>query len=363
MKNLEYGRHAAAHSSDMGWFWGKEQSDSTNDAYSKLDPALRDFLDKESPLKYADTRPQASQSPASSDSPDHGYRSKIGLDSPGLTQDAQNAAPRDRPEVPPESLFQDGRYAHLWKGYRSQAETEAASRSDQDRLAEVVEAYNDRKAAIGRAAIENCVMEQMAEKECFTSGAWSKRMKMCREENRAFNRCYNMQARFLKALGYLSTQHQTAEDEERIQMHADKLYHEMLAREKKIAEAKEAGTEAPVFQPLIQPEQTTQALGENSAWSRARQQAAAQGNKFASLSSYSPERQAEIRERIKNMSEQEKEVELQLIAAENRAQLEYADRIQEKLEDERRSRADRRERGKETVGDSIKRLWGWDREN
>ena len=346
----------------MGWFWGKNESNPANDAYSTLDPALRDFLDKESPLKYADPRPQSQSQPTpSSDPSQHGYRSRIGLDKPGLSQESQNAPQVSLPEVPRESLYQDGRYAHLWKGYRPQAELEAAGRSDQDRLAEVMEAYNDRKAAIGRAAIENCVLEQMAEKDCFSNGGWAKRMTMCREENRAFYRCYMMQSRFLKALGYLSTQHQTPEDEEKIQMHADKLYHEMLDREKRIAEAKEAGAEAPAFQPLIQPDQTTQALGENSAWSRARQSAAAHGNKFANLSSYSPEKQAEIRERIKDMSEQEREVELQLIAAESRAKLEYADKIQDKMEEERQNRADRRDRGRESLGDTIKRLWGWDR--
>ena len=35
------------------------------------------------------------------------------------------------------------------------------------------------------------------------------------------------------------------EKEERIQMHADKLYHRMLDYERKVAEAKEAGREPP----------------------------------------------------------------------------------------------------------------------
>jgi len=345
----------------MGWFWGKETAnDGSNDAYSKLDPALRDFLDKESPLKYSDTDPRAQRPQPAPQKP---YRAQIGLDVPGLDQENQTTAPRERPEVPAESLFQDGRYAHLWKGYRPQAEMEAAGRSDQDRLAEVIEAYNDRKAAIGRAAIENCVMEQMAEKDCFTNGSWSKRMTMCREENRAFNRCYIMQQRFLKALGYLSTV-QTPQDEEKIQMHADKLYHEMLDREAKIAEAKEAGTEAPNFQPLIQADATTKALGTESAWARARERAAQTQPPGASanlLSAFTPERQAEIKEKIKDMPQAEREVELQLIAAESRAQMEYADRIKEKLDEERAHRAERRERGKESVGDSIKRLWGWDK--
>lgn len=197
-------------------------------------------------------------------------------------------------------------------------------------MRDVFDAYSERKAAIGRAAIENCVMEQMAEKECFMHGSWSKRMTMCRDENRAFLRCYEMQSRFMKALGYLS-QPRGADEEERIQMHADKLYSQMLEREAAAEVAKTEGTEAPKMAPLIQEESTTKALGEDSAWSRVRKQASEQNVSMA-LSSYAPEKQEIIKDRIKNMNPQEKELELQLIAAETRAQVEYADQIKSAME-------------------------------
>ena len=190
-------------------------------------------------------------------------------------------------------------------------------------------------------------------------GSWSQRMGMCREENRAFLRCYEMQSRFMKALGYLS-QPRGADEEERIQMHADKLYGQMLEREAAAEQAKTEGTEVPKLAPLIQEEATTKALGADSAWSRVRKQAAEQ-NVSTALSSYSPEKQEVIRNRIKDMNPQEKELELQLIAAESRAQIEYADQIKERLEAERQDRHARRERGRETVGDAIKRMWGWDK--
>ena len=88
----------------MGWLWGSNDTanDKKQDPYSKLDPALRDFLEKESPLKYKDT--QAAQ-PQQSQTTEPDYRAQIGLDKPGLTQENQNALPReDKPEVPPESL-------------------------------------------------------------------------------------------------------------------------------------------------------------------------------------------------------------------------------------------------------------------
>ena len=86
----------------MGWLWGSSDNTSngnTNDPYSKLDPALREFLEKESPLKYKDTKPKPTQAP------DTDYRAQVGLDKPGLTQEKQNAEPRqNQPDVPPESL-------------------------------------------------------------------------------------------------------------------------------------------------------------------------------------------------------------------------------------------------------------------
>lgn len=342
----------------MGWFWGSSSpapNGNTNDPYSKLDPALRDFLEKESPLKYKDTAPK----PPSDAAVEPDYRAQLGLDKPGLTQETQNAPPRpNQPAVPPESLYQDGRYAHLWKTYRPEAEIQSASKSDQDRMRDVFDAYSDRRAAIGRAAIENCVIEQIAEKECFTHGSWMKRMGMCREENRAFLRCYEMQGRFMKALGYLS-QPRSAEEEERIQMHADKLYGQMLEREAAAERAKEEGTEVPVAAPLIQEEATTKALGEGSAWSRVRKLSAEQ-NVSTALSSYSPEKQEAIKKRIEGMDAQQRELELQLIAAESRAQLEYAGQIKGAMDQDKIERAERRARGKETPGDTLKRLWGWD---
>lgn len=348
----------------MGWFWDTKPAQSSSpDAYSSLDPSLRDFYDRESSSQSSSqpplSRPQPSQPrPPSHDAAPTTYRSQLGLDSPSLTVEEQNAAPQSRPDIPPESLYQDGRYAHLWKSYRPYDEISSVSKSDQDKLADVVKEYKDRKAAIGGAALENCVAEQLEEQMCWRHGGFTKTMTMCRTENRAFNRCYAMQGRFLKALGYLSTAHATPDEEERIQMHADKLYHEMLEREKAMNDAKQRGEDGPAFDPLISADSTTKALGEDSAFSRARQRAQAVGFQ-ATLSTFTPEKQREIKDRLQGMNESQRDIELQLIAAETRAQLEVAERIKGVMEEEREHRADRRDRGKETFGDSIKRLGGW----
>ncbi|KAK5163104.1 uncharacterized protein LTR77_010888 [Saxophila tyrrhenica] len=337
----------------MGWFWDSKPA---GDTYSKLDPSLKDFLDKESSSQNATTQPvpRSGEVPRSAEGASTTYRSQIGLPTSPNTPSDQQA----QPSVPAESLFQDGRYAHLWATYRPQSSVEAAGKTDQDRLADVVDSYRDRKAAIGRAALENCVMEQMAEKECFSTGGWKKMMGMCRKENKDFNRCYTMQSRFLKALGYLSNTYATADEEERIQMHADRLYHEMLAREKAIEQAEKEGQAAPTFAPLMQQDHVVQALGPESAYARARQRAKDEMLP-TNLSAYPPEKQDEIRDRLKGLNDWQKEVEMQLIAAESRAQLEYAEKVKATMEEERAHRADRRERGKETAGDTIKRYWGW----
>lgn len=349
----------------MGWLdgWSGTTADSSSDPYNKLDAGLRDFLNQESsvkqdaritspsPANQSNASASSSSSSHSTDGAPNTYRSKIGLTTTDVLKDKQDVS-----AVPKESLFQDGRYAHLWKDYRSQAEIEGASKSDQDRLADVVTAYKDRRTEIGRAALENCVDLQIVERDCLIKGSFMKKMTMCRDESKAFNRCYTMQARFLSALGYLAVA-QSADEEERIQMHADKLYSEMLEREALQKEAEEQGRELPPGPSPLDAERTLKALGHDSAWARARK-LAMEKKMPTNLSAYSPEKQEEIKERIKGLSEMEKELELQLIAAESRSQLEYAEQITQRMQEEKQHRDERRERGRETIGDTLRRLWG-----
>lgn len=64
--------------------------------------------------------------------------------------------------------------------------------------------------------------------------------------------------KFLQALGYASSFDNNQDDkEERIQMHADKLYHQMLDYEKQVEEAHAAGLEPPPLTSLFNPEAKT----------------------------------------------------------------------------------------------------------
>ena len=353
----------------MGWFWGSSNDASTPD--NRLDPSLRDFLEKETAARQQPASTATAEQNQQHGSGQKSYRSQM-----GITQDESRPAQLSLPEtktsvVPQESLYQDGRYAHLWKTYQPLSSIEGSQRTEQDRLTDVIDTYNDRKAMIGRAAVENCVFEQLAEHDCFKRGGMYAKMTMCRDENKAFNRCYQMQSRFLKALGYLGTQ-RTEEEEEKIQMHADKLYHEMLAREEAINKAKKDGNQEPVFAPLLNNASAAEAMGiarlPDTRQSPTQAIREAQSKplptdlpKKEGLDIYAADKRKDIEKRLAGMNKAERELEIQLIVAESHASVEYAQKIRDYYEGEKAARVDRKERGRETFGDSIKRLWGWDR--
>lgn len=177
----------------MGWFWESSDDKDSNkakDPLSGLDPSLREFLAKESPVKYSPSKPPSTSPVSATLQPSH------------LEQVPESRTPTPAPssdatknnKVPAASLYQDGRYADLWKGYQSQGETEAAAKSDQEKINDVLEGYKYRKAEIGRAALENCALEQWDVNECFRTVSWSRTLNMCRAENRKFERCYLMQS-------------------------------------------------------------------------------------------------------------------------------------------------------------------------
>jgi hypothetical protein len=175
---------STCHSVTMGWLssiWG---TDRTDDPLGKLDPKLREFLEKESPVKYpAASQPtQPSPAPTSVPTPD--------------TQKPANEAPTaaNKPAVPSQSLYQDGRYAHLWSTYKPLSQIESENATDSDRLQGVLDAFKARKAAIGRASMENCAIEQEEWINCMKNGSWEDQLQMCKHQVRRFERCYTMQS-------------------------------------------------------------------------------------------------------------------------------------------------------------------------
>ncbi|EGY17353.1 hypothetical protein HYQ45_009261 [Verticillium longisporum] len=220
----------------MGWLDGWwSDAPKTSDPLASIDPKVREFLQRESPVKYN----TASSTPSET--------------KPSTEATAQQAPVDEsaRPLVPKESLFQDGRYAHLWKGYKPQGEIEAESKTDHEKLMDVLEGYKDRKYNLGRAALENCAIQQEEWINCMKNGAWEDRLQMCRKQVQRFERCYTMQTRLLKALGYKSIVDRPAHVDEDIQMHADSLYVRMIDQEKAIKGAEERGLPAPEFKNIF----------------------------------------------------------------------------------------------------------------
>jgi hypothetical protein len=173
----------------MGWFWGSSDDNDgkkAQDPLRDLDPALRDFLKRESPVKYGDSTAPPAAIPAATQHKQHPEASSIPSSVP--------SAAEEEAKVPRESLFKDGRYAHLWATYESQASIESSNKSDQEKISDVLEGYKYRKAEIGRAALENCATEQWDVNDCFRNGSWGSRMTMCRAENRKLERCYMVQS-------------------------------------------------------------------------------------------------------------------------------------------------------------------------
>ncbi|KAL8682661.1 MAG: hypothetical protein Q9186_001348 [Xanthomendoza sp. 1 TL-2023] len=347
----------------MGWFSGwsgsntQNDNSNNNDPLRDLDPSLRDFLEKESPVKYqppAPPPPAPEPVPKSTSTPD-----------PTTTSESPDSSTRT---VPPESLYQDGRYAHLWSTYRSRGEIESVTKSDPEKLMDLLEAFNSRRAKIGKAALENCAMEQSALTDCMLSGSWRSKMTMCREENGVFTRCYTMQARFLKALGYLAAYERPPEIDERIQMHADTLYHRMLDQERLVEEAKKSDLPIPDFPPLVTetplPDHPLISTGQPMSASASALLSSAQPMSYEeSTEMYlkrilPPEARAQQQKEWekKGMKAEEKMLEARAMAMEAEAGLGVASEVVQLVQDDLKGRKERRAKGTASLGDIVS---GW----
>ncbi|OCL00683.1 uncharacterized protein K441DRAFT_650097 [Cenococcum geophilum 1.58] len=335
----------------MGWWWKNSDGPSENDAVSKLDPALRQFLDKEAPVKYTPSSPPDSYSPQS---PLAQTPQPIQVVHKPPSEDDSN------PKVPSESLFPDGRYAHLWKTYEPQSVIESRGKSDQERLSDIVGVYNDRKASVGRIALENCALEQLAVSECFTYGSWASRATLCRTENRAFDRCYDMQKKFLKALGYLNIVDRSVEEEEKIQIHADKLYRRMIEQEEIMQKAKKEGRPIPEFPSVMSKENIFAAVNGRPLITDPEGPSTPSCEHTSTIwEGVAESTRKEYEKRLENLSPIERAVEERAIEGELAATRAYSKQIEAEFIKERIHRLQRKEEGRETIGDTIKGWWGW----
>ncbi|KAK3937191.1 hypothetical protein QBC46DRAFT_320148 [Diplogelasinospora grovesii] len=340
----------------MGWFdgwFGSSSSSSDTDPLRKLDPKLREFLEKESPVKYSQQQQQAAQEQQQQT---HRQQLQLQQQEQQTQQQQQQQSQTDASVVPRESLFQDGRYAHLWKSYRPLAAVEAETKNDHEKLMDVLEGFKERKAEIGRAALENCAEEQLDWNNCMKSGDWTSRMTMCRTEVKKFERCYMTQSRLLKALGYLQSYDRPPEVDEDIQMRADTIYHRMLQQEEEIAKAKAEGRPIPSFPPLITTNTTktqqsaTSPMPTKSTTDTSSGAAAIPQPDQATLDAW--------KEKLEKLPEEERAAEEQALRAEHLVKAEMAAKILALRQEQAREREARKAEGKATIGDKITSLLG-----
>ncbi|KAJ4165028.1 hypothetical protein LMH87_006677 [Akanthomyces muscarius] len=303
----------------MGWLPSIFGGGSSSDPISKLDPKLREFLDKESPVKYNKSKAQ----PAASSSA-----------TPPTTQDAAPpVTDSTNNTVPSESLYQDGRYAHLWKNYRPLAQIEEETTTEQEKLVKILDGYKERKQAIGIAAMENCAVQQEEWINCMKNGSWADQLQMCRHQVHRYERCYTMQSRFLRALGYGSVMDRSPQVEEDIQMHADKLFNRMLDHEKAVAKAKEEGRPVPVFDSVV-PKPSAQLPRPNE------------------------EVEKTWRDSLAKLPEDERAAEEAALRADYQTKEDVAKNIKELRDATKKERDARQAAGEATLTDTLSALWG-----
>lgn len=175
--------------------------------------------------------------------------------------------------------------------------------------------------------------------------------------------------RFLKALGYLSSYSRPESVDEAIQMHADTLYHRMMAQEAAIAEAKAAGLPEPQFAPMLPsvststtaaPAPTNDPTATTTAIPPAPPASASSKDDLPTLmpetqAMLKPAAQTALRERMKDMTPTERELEEKGVLMGGKSTTETV----QLMMDIHEQRKKRREEGKATFGDHVSGWFGW----
>lgn len=165
--------------------------------------------------------------------------------------------------------------------------------------------------------------------------------------------------RFLRALGYLSNHVRPESEDEAIQMHADTLYHRMLAQEAAAQEAKAAGLPEPQFAPIL-PSVSRSTTPTPATIGITPAPAPPSKDDLPSLTPetqdlLNPASQAALRERLKTMTPTERELEERAVIMEAKEACETGKHVTDIMG----LRKKRRDEGNATVGDTISGWFGW----
>ena len=140
-------------------------------------------------------------------------------------------------------------------------------------------------------------------------------------------------------------------------MHADTLYHRMLEQERKVKEAKAAGLPIPTFPSLIPSPKSAEPVHAANVLPAGSPTSEIQLPK--DLEDLKPKVKAQLRERLKGLSTEEREIEEKAMAMEIAAGETVGKQIDQMYEETGKAKQLRKEQGRETFGDKISNLFGW----
>lgn len=144
--------------------------------------------------------------------------------------------------------------------------------------------------------------------------------------------------RLLKTLGYLNAVGRSPETDERIQLHADKLYHQMLEQDAAVERAKKEGRPVPTFEPVI-PKTMADAATEET---------------IVRMSESAKKR---AKDKLEKLSPEERAAEEAAIEAEMRSKVEMVSKIKDLWKDQEAEREARVQKGEATVWDKAAALF------
>ena len=145
-------------------------------------------------------------------------------------------------------------------------------------------------------------------------------------------------------------------------MHADKLYQQMLQQETEMEKAKEEGRPMPKFESVLSNRNVAKAMGATSQPATTSIEISKPGVDYETdiWSQIKPASREEYEKKLAKLPPEEQEIERMAVLGELKAQTGVAKQVEETFVAERINRMKRREAGQATLGDTIKRWWGWD---
>lgn len=352
----------------MPWFW--TSTSNTDNAFDSLDANSRDFLRKTPSIPTSRSSNPTTNTTSSRTTADSftskqafPYSSTVSAESP-----ANNAAS----DLPSQTLFPDGRYAHLWSTYHppplsgnpltssSNPSTPVITEiTPQEQLSSLLSVYRNKRSTSHKAALSNCVLEHIAEIECLTTSSIYNKIKGCSTETKQFTRCFTLQGKMLRAMGWLDSRIEDdgKGDERREGMlnRADELWTEVKRR----AELRNSGRTVDEELGRIDFGHDRSSLEKGVEEGDVKGEEALKKREEELWKVFKASRWDNLRKEVEGLPLDQKVLELELQLAESKAHEEYGEQITQFYDIELQDRRKRKVEGHTSMGDWLKWLSGW----